>query len=281
MTSNWGKIMSKVRLVAAALFAFPGILAPVRAADVGDVAPEIRADRWYNAPGPVSLLQLRGRVVVVEFWATYCGPCHMVQPRLAAIHQRLGPKGVVLISMSDEPEAIVTPFISKKPASYIISAGGDTPRRYGIRGIPSAFVIDRNGVIAWRGNPHEAGFEDAIERTLGGSSGSRWGGAEAAAESQDFVSPLPVTRSTASPSAQRPFESGAGRAWKKATVAKKPAKSARKSVQAKRKSAGKPPRKAAVASKSKKPTAKAKSARLAKKSPLARKTSKRPASRRK
>jgi len=266
--------------------AFLGMSASIRAANVGEIAPEIRADRWYNSPGPVSLAQLRGRVVVVEFWATYCGPCHAIQPKLAAIHQRLSPKGLVLISMSDEPEAIVTPFVSKKPASYIMSAGGDTPRRYGISGIPSAFIIDRNGVIAWRGNPHEGGFEDAIEQTLGGSVDRH---SAPSTEAEVFDAAPPARGWMRSPSAQRPFEAGAARAPKKASVAKKTSRPAKKTnIRSKSKKGSrvargntKTSRKVTAASKAKRPTSKAKSTRLVKKRPAVAKSAKRKSPRRK
>ena len=278
--------------VMAAAFLASGVLATTaRGADVGDIAPEIQAERWYNAPGPMSLAQLRGRVVVVEFWATYCGPCHAVQPKLAAIHERLGPKGMVLISMSDEPDAFVAPFISRKPASYIISSGGDTPRRYGIKGIPAAFVIDRNGVIAWRGNPHEGGFEEAIERTmqLSGPQKPHANADSGAAAGFDELDEVPPSSrgsthsATNSPSSsQRPFEAGAARPAKEASVAKKSSRPAAKSARSKQKggnrtvaNASKTSRKTATALKSKRATGKAKSAKLVKKSPPARKPAKR------
>lgn len=262
--------MLKHGMMAAALMASWCMTTLTRGAEVGDIAPEIQADRWYNAVGPVSLAQFRGQVVVVEFWATYCGPCHMIQPRLAAIHERLAPKGLVLISMSDEPEAVVTPFLNKKPASYILSAGGDTPRRYGIKGIPAAFVIDRNGVIAWRGNPHEVAFEDAIERAMG------------------MGIPPSLTEAVASngfTSTQGSIEKSWTAPVKKAAVGKKPAKPAKRIVAKKSKAgsrkvvrATKTSRKSPVELKSK---SKSKSAKSAKKTPTARKPVKRaPAKRR-
>lgn len=283
--------MFKRGVLAAAVTASWIVATPAWGVEVGEMAPEIQADRWYNTPGPVSLAQLRGHVVVVEFWATYCGPCHAAQPKLAAIHERLGPKGMVLISMSDESDAFVAPFISRKPASYIISSGGDTPRRYGIKGIPSAFVIDRNGIVAWKGNPHEGGFEDAIERTMN-ASGSRQSHAHSSLDDQDSLDdvndappksrawgrPTPVANS----SGQRPFEGGVPSGAKKPGAVMKTSRPAQASAGNKQKSdakvaarGAKPSGKTPAVAKSQGATGKAKSAKLAKKPAPARKATKR------
>ncbi len=261
--------MLKHGMMAAVLMASWCMTTPAKGAEVGELAPEIQADRWYNASGPVSLAQFRGQVVVVEFWATYCGPCHMIQPRLAAIHERLAPRGLVLISMSDEPEAVVTPFLNKKPASYILSAGGDTPRRYGIKGIPAAFVIDRNGVVAWRGNPHEVAFEQAIEQTMG------------------LDAPQTLTETVSSngfTSTQRSFEGTRSTPAKKAPVATSPSKRVQRSAVSKSKPASRPAPRATKTSRKPsgvvKAKSKPKSAKLVKKGPSARKSAKRAPSKR-
>jgi len=244
--------------------------APAWAVGVGDPAPEIRADRWYNTSGPVSLANCRGQVVVVEFWATYCAPCHQVQPKLVRIHQKWSQKGVVLISMSDEPDAIVAPFISKHPSPYIVTAGGDTPRRYGITGIPAAFVIDRNGDVCWRGNPHEGTFEDAIERAVIG--GDRFGPGRQQSPDEGWTAPPRPERGFTPPvaqpqrvsrtsarvtSSQQPFEGSRSRAVTKSSVKKNPkapSRNAAKKSKSGKKSASKAPT-------TKRKSAKSKSAR--------------------
>jgi len=256
--------------IAAAVIGFGMGATPTLGVTVGDPAPPLRADRWYNAPGPISLEDYRGQVVVVEFWATYCKPCHQVQPKLVQIHQKWAPRGVVLISMSDEPESIVAPFISKHPSPFIVSAGGDTPRRYGITGIPAAFVIDRTGTISWRGNPHEGMFEDAIERAVNGTAGGgrisptaapRVQSAEASSTIEVLDAPRPgfsSSRNTpgrplpraAAPAAKRPApravsnKSKATRPVKKATPVKKKAGKSRSATATKKRSAAKSPKRA-------------------------------------
>src|SRR5262245_42710278 len=73
------------------------------AVDVGDMAPSFEATKWFNNQGPVSLAHLRGRIVVLDFWATWCMPCRAVQPVLVEMHDELSSRGVVFIGLTDEP----------------------------------------------------------------------------------------------------------------------------------------------------------------------------------
>ena len=141
----------------------------IAAADIpaGSTAPEIRAKAWFNTAGDLSLARLRGRVVVVEFWGTWCSPCREVQPKLAALHAELVGQGLSIISISAEPVETIQAYLKDHPTNYIMGAESVTSKEYGVSSVPRAFVIDRSGRIAWVGNPLQSEFEGAIRQQLG------------------------------------------------------------------------------------------------------------------
>ncbi|MBL1218758.1 MAG: hypothetical protein D8M59_14845 [Planctomycetes bacterium] len=134
----------------------------------GDKLPAVRVtDLHNNDEYNVDLNDLEGYVVVVEFWATWCGPCKRSIPHLNELHHEYADDGVVIIGVSDEPSSKVAPFIKTMPMDYIVaSGGGQANKDFGIRGIPHAFVVDAKGIVQWDGHPQDSGFEKAIEKAL-------------------------------------------------------------------------------------------------------------------
>ena len=135
------------------------------AASRGPKAPEIQAAYWLNT-APLSLADLRGKIVVLEFWATWCPPCRTTIPHLVKMYKTYKDKGVVFVSLTNEPRRKVEPFAGKMGMVYPI--GGDSPTGgvYGVRGIPHAFIIDASGAVVWQGHPM-GGLQEAIEKQLG------------------------------------------------------------------------------------------------------------------
>jgi thiol-disulfide isomerase/thioredoxin len=140
------------------------------AVKVGQKAPEIKAQKWLNTTGEVSLAKLRGKIVVVEFWATWCPPCRESIPHLNTLYNRYKDKGVVVLGLSDERLTQVAPFVEqmnkgKKNMEYIVGAGSNDVANYGVTGIPHAFLVDPEGKVVWTGHPM-AGLDKAIEKAL-------------------------------------------------------------------------------------------------------------------
>jgi thiol-disulfide isomerase/thioredoxin len=119
----------------------------------GAMAPEIAAEGWLNADGPVRLADLKGKVVVVEFWATWCPPCREAIPHLNQLRQRWLGKDVVIVGLTDEPAEEVARFAKKADLQYTVGTGSLSSFDYGVDTIPHAFVLDGSGRIVWQGFP--------------------------------------------------------------------------------------------------------------------------------
>jgi len=152
-------------LTAAILAAWTSVAlagAPVTAKGlVGKAAPEITATYWLNSPA-LTLQGLRGKIVVVEFWATSCPPCRQTIPHLIELHKQYAGKGVVIVSLTDEPKETVEPFVKEMGMTYAVGGGSLTGRAYGVSGIPSAAIVDPAGKIVWQGHPM-GGLDAALD----------------------------------------------------------------------------------------------------------------------
>ena len=119
----------------------------------GTAAPAISADTWMNTDGAVEMSALRGKVVVIEFWATWCGPCRASIPHMNKLHDRWKDKDVVVLGLTDEPPEDVRQFIRKNGIRYAVGAGSLSGFDYGVTSIPHAFVIAGDGTVVWDGDP--------------------------------------------------------------------------------------------------------------------------------
>jgi peroxiredoxin len=93
--------------------------------------------------------ELRGKVVLVNFWATWCPPCRKEMPDLETLYERFGPKGLVVLAISDEEAAKVEPFIRERGVRFpvLLDPGRKVNERFIVEGIPKSFVYDREGKL--------------------------------------------------------------------------------------------------------------------------------------
>jgi peroxiredoxin len=120
----------------------------------------------------VRLSDYRGKVVLLDFWATWCGPCKYEIPWFMDLERRQKDRGfaVLGVSMDDDGWEIVKPFIAQLGVNYRILVGTDeTAQLYGgIDALPTTFLIDREGKIAFVhvGLGNRRDFEDGVEQLL-------------------------------------------------------------------------------------------------------------------
>lgn len=133
-------------LTLAALPALAGA-APVQE---GETAPAFLLPSLTEAGRTIELASLRGKVVYVDFWASWCGPCRVSFPLINDIREELGEQGFEVVAVNvDEYEEDALMFLEDLPVSYLVvrDASGSTPEAYGILGMPTGFLIDREGTI--------------------------------------------------------------------------------------------------------------------------------------
>jgi peroxiredoxin len=96
-----------------------------------------------------TLSDLRGRVVVVNFWATWCPPCRKEMPDLESLYIRFKDQGLVVLAISDEDATKVKPFIAEHRFTYpiLLDPGRKVSNLYQIEGIPNTFIYDREGKL--------------------------------------------------------------------------------------------------------------------------------------
>jgi len=154
-------------LVAAGLLSCQGQVA------TGDAKPTAPDFTLKDLDGrPFSLSDTKGKVVILDFWATWCPPCRMEIPHFESLYREYGNRGLVVIGISlDRGDAsAVRSFAEDNGISYPIVIGDqETTILYGgIRGIPTTFVIDRKGRIVEKfvGYRSKEVFESAINKLL-------------------------------------------------------------------------------------------------------------------
>jgi thiol-disulfide isomerase/thioredoxin len=113
----------------------------------GSKAPELEG-AYYNGNAG-SLAQNKGKVVLLDFWATWCGPCRITLPSLEALHQEYKDKGLVIVGVSSEPRADLDAFQQQKRLSYPLfhDVAQLTMRKYQAFSYPTLVLVDKQGLV--------------------------------------------------------------------------------------------------------------------------------------
>ena len=160
--------MDKKIMMAASALVLVFLTTPAFIAAKADKAPEIEASTWINSEA-LQLEDLRGKVVVIDFWATWCSPCRYVIPYLSKYYEKFKDKGVVVIGftkiypfyadelqqkrgISDQEHLrLIKEFIKRHKIKYpvAVAENDDVFSTYRISGIPTMIFIDKKGNVSY------------------------------------------------------------------------------------------------------------------------------------
>jgi peroxiredoxin len=118
----------------------------------------------------VRLSQLKGKVVMLNVWTTWCPPCRKEMPTMEALYRRMKSGDFVMLAASQDVDGknTVLPYLREGGFTFpvLIDVGGEVGKKYGVTGYPETFIIDRQGNIVY----HHIGYNDwsqpAVERAL-------------------------------------------------------------------------------------------------------------------
>jgi thiol-disulfide isomerase/thioredoxin len=111
------------------------------------------APAWSNVTpltgAPSSVTSLKGKVALIDFWASWCGPCRMIAPRLSSLKDRLGPQGLAVVGITTDEAEQAAVFAERHQMRYpvVVDKDGDTSRAYNITGLPTMILVDKKGIV--------------------------------------------------------------------------------------------------------------------------------------
>lgn len=139
--------MKKTCYLITSFIFLPLLLSTVVIADTSEKAPDFS---FKIDTGTLTLEALRGKVIYLDFWASWCVPCRKSFPWMNQMHTQYGDQGLFILAVNlDKNPDLVTKFLDKYPAKFEIAydASGDSAEQYKVIGMPTSYIIDRQGNI--------------------------------------------------------------------------------------------------------------------------------------
>jgi tetratricopeptide (TPR) repeat protein len=141
---------------------------------VGKTAPDFRLKRLKG--GELSLAEFKDKIVVLDFWATWCAPCRQEMPDFEKLHREYAGKDVVILAIDvNEEEDVVSGYIDKEKFTFpvLLATGTDVVARYTVNAYPTTFAVDKSGriadIILGSGPNSETRIRQAIDRARAGA----------------------------------------------------------------------------------------------------------------
>ncbi len=137
-------LLKPLSLVLALLLASPVSFA----VDVGQAAPDVELPG--GSGGAQKLSDLKGKVVYLDFWASWCGPCRQSFPWMNDMQQKYGARGLQIVGVNlDAKRAEADKFLADNPAQFALAfdTKGESPKRIGVKGMPTSVLIGVDGKV--------------------------------------------------------------------------------------------------------------------------------------
>jgi len=123
---------------------------PLAALPLGRKLPDFSLPDTQGAPYTLSKLAPKQKIILINFWATWCGPCRIEMPELAAMAKKDGPDGLLVLGIDeDEDPAKLTAYLRAKPLPFpvLIDQGGALAKRFGIQAYPTTVLVSTDGRV--------------------------------------------------------------------------------------------------------------------------------------
>jgi peroxiredoxin len=154
--------------LAAACLAWLLFALPAAAVEAGEPAPDFERPQ-IGAVKQLSLSDFRGKVVYLDFWASWCAPCAVSLPIVDSFREEFGPDEFAVLAVNvDSDLAKAKTFLRRRPVGYpsVSDPEGEIPVRFGVETMPTAFLIDRQGVIRAVHRGFKKSDEDALRSQI-------------------------------------------------------------------------------------------------------------------